>query len=188
MTETAEKRAETTLAQFTADLRGLLAQRDRLKVDNAALAGALDNAARELRETADWLKRIARNDAKAVATVLAERVVVALAVLKDHGPAPEGGETSTAPRKAPAKADPEAIDLAELSDLLDRLRAWQYWEKTGHNYNVLTETIAAVEALRNQGTELESELEQAIKWQQFYMNKAEAAEARALLGMKEPLS
>ncbi len=78
----------------------------------------------------------------------------------------------TDPREAPATADPETIDL-------DRLRAWQYWEKTGHNYNVLTETIAAVEALRNQGTELESEIEQAIKWQQFYMNKAEASEARA---------
>ena len=34
-------------------------------------------------------------------------------------------------------------------------------------------------ALRERVAELESEIEQAIEWQQFYMNKAEAAEAVA---------
>jgi len=46
------------------------------------------------------------------------------------------------------EARSEDIDLEELPDLLERLRDWQQWEKTGHNHDVLKETIAAVEALR----------------------------------------
>ena len=58
-------------------------------------------------------------------------------------------------------ADPGAIDLGALPDLLERLRDLQEWEKTGRTYDLLTEAIVVIEALRERVEELEGVVEQA---------------------------
>lgn len=87
--------------------------------------------------------------------------------------------------------DHPAIAIATAEELREQL-IWGFYEEEAPEYqqggsphelhelvtaeecNGLVENIAA---LRARVVEVEGEIEQAIKWQQFYMNKADAAEA-----------
>ena len=77
----------------------------------------------------------------------------------------------------------EAWDLAHEPARCGHVRANYKDPKFGtpeYKGNEKCEACAEVEALRERVAGLEGEIEQAIKWQQFYMNKAEAAEARVV--------
>jgi len=71
-------------------------------------------------------------------------------------------------------ADPGEIDL---------VKRWKEAARRDDILDVMVPSdirllIKEIGALRERVVGLEGEVEQAIKWQQFYMNKAEAAEAR----------
>ena len=73
---------------------------------------------------------------------------------------------------AAPKANPAEIDLEPIRE------TWQH--RSSDTQRVIMSLIAAVEALRARVGELEGDNDAAIKWQQFYMDKAEASEARCV--------
>ncbi|KKK73410.1 hypothetical protein LCGC14_2894090, partial [marine sediment metagenome] len=87
----------------------------------------------------------------------------------------------TTPADKPDQAsavEPGAIDFDDAAVSLEAVKIRRHVADIDGLRELIDILIAAVEALRERVAELEGEIEQAIKWQQFYMNKAEAAEAR----------
>ena len=76
--------------------------------------------------------------------------------------------------------EPGAIDFDDAAVSLEAVKIRRHVADIDGLRELIDILIAAVEALRERVAELEGEIEQAIKWQQFYMNKAEAAEARVV--------
>ena len=85
--------------------------------------------------------------------------------------------TPTSPDREATLADPGAIDLDEVPDLLERLLEWQRFEKTGWNHDAIKDARAAIEALR-EGIKITKGNFESEAF--FWKERAEAAEARVV--------